>query len=56
MIGDYEIRAEKIPRGPWFRSWYAEKDGLEVFYIRKTAGAREILLSNNMTWQDREAM
>lgn len=56
MLGDYEFKPERIPRGPWFRAWYAEKDGLEVFYVRKNAGKKEILLSNNMTWQDREAM
>jgi hypothetical protein len=46
----------KVSRGPWFREWYVEDDGLEYFYtFYDHDGSKMHLLSNNMTCKDREA-
>ena len=44
-----------IPRGPWFKEMVVQDDGLEYFYkMRDQEGNMKFLISNNLTWQDRE--
>jgi hypothetical protein len=46
----------KVSRGPWFREYFVEEDGLDWYYSYKDQeGNRQYLLSNNMALQDREA-
>ena len=45
----------KVSRGPWYRDWFVEDDGLDWFYtFLDNDGNKNYLLSNNMTLQDRE--
>ena len=47
----------KVSRGPWFRDYFVEDDGLDWFYLFKDSeGKRCYLLSNNLALEDREAM
>jgi hypothetical protein len=47
----------KISRGPWFKEWMVEDDGLEYFYTYKNAdGHKKFLLTNNISIKDREAL
>ena len=47
----------KVSRGPWFREFWVEDDGLEWYYSTlNTDGTQVYLLSNNMTLKDREQM
>lgn len=42
-------------RGPWFKDWWVEDDGLEWFYtFLDNDGNKCWLLSNNLSLQDRE--
>jgi hypothetical protein len=46
-----------VSRGPWFKDWFVEDDGLEWFYsFLDNDGKKRYLLSNNLQWQDRERM
>lgn len=46
----------KVSRGPWFREYFVEDDGLEKFYtFRDHDNKKMTLLSNNMSVEDREA-
>ena len=51
---DYSGRPRRVIRGPWFKPFLTEQDGLETFYVRKGPNGKEYLLSNNLSWQDRE--
>ena len=45
----------KVSRGPWFREFWVEDDGLEWYYsFRDNDGNVNYLLSNNVPIQDRE--
>lgn len=47
----------KLSRGPWFREFWVEDDGLEWYYsFADSDGKTRYLLSNNMSFADREAM
>jgi hypothetical protein len=47
----------KVSRGPWFRSYWVEDDGMDWFYsFIDSDGNKCYLLSNNMAVQDRENM
>ena len=50
----YFGRIQQYSRGPWFREWYAEDNGLEWFYDYKDSSGRKTLLSSNMSYADRE--
>ena len=52
----YMGRVSKLSRGPWFRTWDIEEDGLEHFYSFTYMGFQQYLLSNNVPIQDRERM
>ena len=46
----------KVSRGPWFREYFVEDDGLEKYYtFFDHDGNKMTLLSNNMNVKDREA-
>ena len=49
----YFGRVHQNSRGPWFRKWYAEDDGLEWYYAYKDDGGMKYLLSNNIPYLDR---
>ena len=45
----------KVSRGPWYREFMVEDDGLDWFYqFKNTDGKACYLLSNNMAIEDRE--
>ena len=47
----------KLSRGPWFREFMVEDDGLEWYYsFTDSDGHTRYLISNNMAVADREAM
>jgi hypothetical protein len=47
----------KVSRGPWFRDYFVEDDGLDWFYtFLDNDGNKNYLLSNNMAIEDRERM
>ena len=47
----------KQSRGPWFRAYWVEDDGLDWYYsFTDSDGAVKYLLSNNMKLEDRENM
>jgi hypothetical protein len=46
----------KISRGPWFREVWVEDDGLEKYYVFSDAEGGKILLSNNMSVEDRHKL
>lgn len=50
----YFGRVNQISRGPWFEEAYVEEDNLEIFYAFAHNGAIQYLLSNNMSYADRE--
>lgn len=53
----YFSRPAKVSRGPWFREYYVQDDGLEYYYTFKDAnGKAKYLLSNNLPLKDREAL
>ena len=53
----YFGRVAQISRGPWFDEHRVEEDGLEIFFCFNTSkGERRMLLSNNMSHEDRTAM
>ena len=48
---------EKASRGPWFRHYWVEEDGLEWYYTyQDTQGKVWHLLSNSVPLEDREKM
>ena len=49
----YFGRVHQNSRGPWFRKWYAEDDGLEWYYAYKDDTGMRYLLSNNVEFKDR---
>ena len=47
----------KVSRGPWFRDYFVEDDGLDWFYsVLDNDGNKCYLLSNNLKLEDRERM
>ena len=50
----YFGRVHQNSRGPWFRKWYAEDDGLEWYYTYKDDTGLKYLLSNNIPFHDRQ--
>lgn len=47
----------KVSRGPWFRDYWVEDDGLDWFYtFTNSNGEKCYLLSNNMAIEDRNKM
>jgi len=47
----------KVSKGPWFRDFFVEDDGLDWFYsFIDSEGKKCFLLSNNMAVADREHM
>ena len=53
----YFSRPVKISRGPWFKEWMAEDDGLEYYYqFKDSDGNQRYLLSNNVPLKDRNAL
>jgi hypothetical protein len=50
----YFGRVYQQSRGPWFRRLYAEEDGLEHYYVYQDSQGIRYLLSNNMSYEDRE--
>ena len=47
----------KVSRGPWFREFFVEDDGLDWFYsFLDSEGKKCYLLSNNMAIEDRNKM
>lgn len=47
----------KVSRGPWFRQWLVEDDGLDWFYqIQDLDGKVMHLVSNNLPVKDRDAL
>jgi len=47
----------KVSRGPWFRKFWVEDDGLEWFYsFLDNDGNKCYLLSNNLPLGDREKL
>mmetsp|Transcript_8325 Transcript_8325/g.7373 ORF Transcript_8325/g.7373 Transcript_8325/m.7373 type:complete len:260 (+) Transcript_8325:18-797(+) len=51
----YFSRPPKVSRGPWFREYYVEDDGLEYYYSYKNAdGTTKYLLSNNLPIEERQ--
>lgn len=47
----------KVSRGPWFRDYWVEDDGLDWFYtFMNSDGQKCYLLSNNMAIEDRTKM
>ena len=47
---------EKVSRGPWFKTFFIEDDGLEYFYRFNSKGQTHCLLTNNVPLKDRERM
>lgn len=48
-------RPSKVSKGPWFREYFVEDDGLEYYYTYKNGeGESKNLLSNNVPLKDRE--
>lgn len=53
----YFGRVNQISRGPWFAEMQVEDDGLEYYFMHQdNMGNMRYLLSNNMTYEDRESM
>ena len=53
----YFGRPAKVSRGPWFREYSVEDDGLEYYYQYKNGdGENKYLLSNNIPLQDRQSL
>ena len=53
----YFGRVSQISRGPWFAEMQVEDDGLEYYFMHQdNQGNMRYLLTNNMTYEDREAM
>merc|ERR1739848_615 len=50
----YFGRVYQQSRGPWFRRLWAEEDNLELYYVYGDNDGLKYLLSNNMTYEDRE--
>ena len=50
----YFGRVYQTSRGPWFRRLFAEEDNLELYYVYSDGEGQKILLSNNMSHEDRE--
>jgi|TARA_B110001450_G_scaffold7148_1_gene7298 hypothetical protein len=47
----------KVSRGPWFRDYWIEDDGLDWFYnFTNSDGNKSYLLSNNLAIEDRNKM
>ena len=47
----------KVSRGPWFRDYWIEDDGLDWFYtFMNSDGQKCYLLSNNLSIEDRTKM
>merc|ERR1719498_1789918 len=47
----------KVSRGPWFRDYFVEDDGLDWFYtFMNSDGQKCYLLSNNLSLEDRTKM
>jgi hypothetical protein len=47
----------KVSRGPWFRKFWVEDDGLDWFYTFSDSDNQKVyLLSNNIPLQDRERL
>ena len=47
----------KVSRGPWFRDYWVEDDGLDWFYtFLNSEGQKNYLISNNMSIEDRNKM
>ena len=47
----------KVSRGPWWREYWVEDDGLDWFYqFQDNDGNANYLLSNNLPYQDREKL
>jgi len=47
----------KVSKGPWFRDYFVEDDGLDWFYtFLDNEGKKCYLLTNNMAVADREHM
>jgi len=47
----------KVSRGPWFRDYWIEDDGLDWFYnFTNSDGNKSYLLSNNLALEDRTKM
>ena len=47
----------KVSRGPWYREYMVEDDGLDWFYqFRNSDGQACYLLSNNIAIEDRERL
>ena len=47
----------KVSRGPWFRDYWIEDDGLDWFYnFTNSDGNKSYLLSNNLALEDRNKM
>ena len=49
----YFGRVNQTSRGPWFRKWYVEDDGLEWYYTYGDNSGTKYLLSNNIPIKDR---
>lgn len=48
---------QKVSRGPWFRESLVEDDGMDWFYsFVDSDGKKCYLLSNNLSWEDRDRM
>jgi hypothetical protein len=53
----YFARPNKVSRGPWFKEYIAQDDGLEYYYqYSDEDGNTKYLLTNNIPWQDRERL
>ena len=53
----YFSRPAKVSRGPWFREYFVQDDGLEYYYQYKNAeGDIKYLLSNNVPLKERETL
>lgn len=51
----YFSRPAKVSRGPWFKEYMVEDDGLDYYYqYTNQEGERKYLLSNNIPLRDRE--
>jgi hypothetical protein len=47
----------KVSRGPWFKDYFVEDDGLDWFYTFLDSDNNKCyLLSNNIQFEDREAL
>ena len=52
----YFSRVSKVSKGPWFNEYFVEEDGLEYFYMFSKGNEVQYLLSNNISWEDRERL